>query len=49
MVQCVRHFCLTASEKKTLACRFFFPLFTYSQPLNRGAFFLPWRQEIKDG
>ncbi|MBW6100906.1 pyrBI operon leader peptide [Escherichia coli] len=41
MVQCVRHFCLTASEKKTLACRFFFPLITHSQPPQSRGFFLP--------
>ncbi len=47
MVQCVRHFVLPRL-KKTLACRFSYPLITHSQPLNRGAFFAR-RQEIKDG
>ncbi len=50
MVQCVRHFVLPRL-KKDAGLPFFFPLITHSQPLNRGArgFFLPRRQEIKDG
>ena len=48
MVQCVRHFVLPRL-KKDAVLPFFFPLITHSQPLNRGAFFLPRRQEIKDG
>lgn len=48
MVQCVLHFVLPRL-KKDAGLPFFFPLITHSQPLNRGAFFLPRRQEIKDG
>ncbi len=47
MVQCVRHFVLPRL-KKDAGLPFFFPLITHSQPSIEG-FFLPRRQEIKDG
>ncbi|HAW9517432.1 TPA: pyr operon leader peptide [Escherichia coli] len=48
MVQCVRHFVLPRL-KKDAGLPFFFPLITHSQPLQSRGFFLPRRQEIKDG
>ncbi len=49
MVQCVRHFVLPRL-KKDAGLPFFLPVdHPFPAPSIEGAFFLPERQEIKDG